>query len=55
MSLIYVNSSESNWNMCVAVFSFSVIRVLCVLLICIQQRVTVESDGRADQHLYSRI
>lgn len=53
--LIYVNSSESNGNLCVAMFSFSVIRVWSVLVICIQQRVTVESDERAAQHLYSRI
>lgn len=54
-TLIYVNSSECNGSLCVAMFSFSVSRVWSVLGICIQQRVTVGSDERAAQHLYSRI
>lgn len=54
-TLIYVNTSECNGNLCVAMFSFSVRRAWSVLVICIQQRVTVVSDERAAQHLYSRI
>lgn len=54
-TLIYVNSSECNGNLCVAMFSFSVSTVWSVLLICIQQRATGGSDEKAAQHLYSRI
>lgn len=54
-ALIYVNSSECNGNLRVAMFSFSVSGVWAVLVVCIQQRVTVGSDERAAQHLYSRI
>lgn len=54
-TVIYISSSECNGNLRVAMFSFSVSRVWSVLVICIQQRVTVGSDERAAQHLYSRI
>lgn len=54
-ALIYVNSSECNGSLCVAMFSFSVSKVWSVSVICMQQRVTVGSDERAAQHLYSRI
>lgn len=53
--LIYVNSPECKGNLCVPMFSFSICGVWAVLVICIQQRMSVDSGERAAQDLYSGI